>query len=447
MKQEVIRMTRKQLNRYEVINQASAGIITVREAAEVLELSERQIKRLKKKVREEGAAAVIHKNTLRTPSHAIPKETVDKILDIKRSDNYADCNFKHYQELLSEFHGIEISYSALYEMLTADKIESPRTKRRFKPHRSRKRKPQAGLLTQTDASHHRWLKDDKKFYTMHGVIDDATGQVTGLYMTKNECLLGYFEVFRRTTVNYGIPVSAYADMHTIFQSPNKRKAEIDPKINVNDTQIGRALKELGVQLIAARSPQAKGRIERLWGTLQDRLPVEFAIRGITTIDAVNEFLKTYIFAFNSEFAVEPEKADSMFRKVPEGLNINYVLCSKEKRNIDAGGVFSYNNKSFKVIETISSGIIPKNAKINVLTSPLFGIKAEYRNIVFEALRFVPPKRKKPERGKNPPSTKPPADSHCYKYGQQLYTPGLPGEESDTEIIAMLENIFLEKIAR
>jgi len=446
MKQEVISMTRKQLNRYEVINQANAGTITVREAAEALGLSERQIKRLKKKVGEEGVAAVIHKNTLRIPSHAIPKETVDKILEIKRSDNYANCNFKHYQELLSEFHGIEISYSALYEMLTAGKIESPRTKRRFKPHRSRKRKPQAGLLTQTDASHHRWFKSDKKLYAMHGVIDDATGQVSGLYMTKNECLLGYFEVFRRTIADYGIPVSAYADMHTIFQSPNKRKAEIDPKINVNDTQIGRALKELGVQLIAARSPQAKGRIERLWGTLQDRLPVEFAIRGITTIDAANEFLKTYIFAFNSEFAVEPEKADSMFCKVPGGLNINYVLCSKEKRIIDAGGVFSYRNKSFKVVETISSGIIPKGAKINVLTSPEFGVKAEYRNIVFEVLPFVPPKRKKPKKEKESVHRKPVPDSNYYKYGQNL-VPKLYYEESDTEIIAMLENIFLEKIAK
>ena len=440
-------MTKKQLNRYEVINNANAGIITVSEASEALGLSERQIKRLKKNVREGGAAAIIHKNTLRTPSHAIPEDTVNKILEIKRSENYANCNFKHFQELLSEFHEIEISYSSLYEMLKAGKIESPRTKRRFKPHRSRKRKPQAGLLTQTDASHHRWFKDDKKLYAMHGVIDDATGQVIGLYMTKNECLLGYFEMFRRTITNYGIPVSVYADMHTIFQSPNKRNAEIDPKINVNDTQIGRALKELGVQLIAARSPQAKGRIERLWGTLQDRLPIEFAIRGISTIDAANEFLKTYIFAFNSEFAVEPEKADSMFRKVPDGLNINYVLCSKEKRSIDAGGVFSYNNKSFKVVETVSSGIIPRNSKINVLTSPCFGVKAEYRNIVFEVLRFVPPKRKNPVRERKPPSAKPPADSHCYKYGQQLYIPGLPGEECDKEIITMLENIFLEKIAK
>ena len=440
-------MTKKQLNRYEVINRANAGLITVKEAAEALGLSERQIKRLKKKVREEGAAAVIHKNTLRTPGHALPLETAKRILEIKRSDNYTNCNFKHYQELLSEGHSIDISYSALYTLLLADGIKPPRTKRRFKPHRRRKRREQSGLLVQVDATRFAWFKDDRSLYALHGAIDDATGQITGLYMTKNECLHGYFEMFRRAVENFGVPVSLYADRHTIFQSPYSGKTEIDPKANVNDTQFGRALKELSVQLIAARSPQAKGRIERLWGTLQDRLPVEFAINGITTIDAANEFLKTYPFAFNSLFAVEPTDSDNMFHRIGDSVNIGYILCVKEKRMLDAGGVFSYKGRSFKVVETISSGMIPKGAKINVLTGPAFGIRVEYRKIVFEVLRFVPPKRRKPQPSGQPPPTAPPPDSHCYKFGQQLYIPALPGEESDAEIIAMLQDAFLGKMAR
>ena len=439
-------MTKEQLNKYEVVNRANAGLITVNEAAEALGLSTRQIKRLKKKVREEGAAAIIHKNTLRTPSHAIPEDTKNEILNLKSSEIFKKCNFTHYQELLSEHYGIDISYSSLYLLLTGNGIQSPRTKRRFKPHRRRKRKAQAGLLLQTDATPFAWFSGDKKSYALHGAIDDATGQVTSLYITKNECLHGYFEMLRRTVLNFGIPVSMYADMHTIFQSPNKRKAEIDSKLNVNDTQFGRALKELKVQLIAARSPQAKGRVEKLWDTLQGRLPVEFAIHGITTIDAANDFLKTYPYAFNSVFAVEPENADSMFHRIPCGLNINYILCCKEKRVIDAGGVFSYNNRSFKVIETISSGIIPKGAKINVLTDPVFGIKAEYRNIVFDVLPFVPPKRKKATPEKEHAPRKPIPDSHYFKYGQK-FVPKLYYEDSDSEIIAMLENMFLEKIAK
>jgi len=439
-------MTKGQLRKYEVVNQANAGFLTVCEAAEALGLSERQIKRLKKTVREEGAAAVIHKNTMRIPSHAIPQEKKEEILELKRSDIYEKSNFTHFQELLSEHHKIDISYSSLYALLTDDGIESPRTKRRFKPHRRRKRKSQAGLLLQTDATSFAWFVGDKRQYALHGAIDDATGQVTGLYMTKNECLHGYFEMLRRTILNFGVAVSMYADLHTIFQSPNRRKAEIDPKINVNDTQFGRALKELGIRLIPARSAQAKGRVEKLWDTLQGRLPTEFAIRGITTIEAANEFLKTYPYTFNSVFAVEPENPVSLFERVHDGLNINYILCHKEKRVIDAGGVISYKNRSFKVLETVSSGIIPKGAKVTVLTDPYFGVKVEYRNIVFEVLPYVPPKRKKPKAEKDPIIRKPVPDSHYFKYGQK-FAPKLLYEESDSEIIAMLENIFLEKIAK
>jgi len=138
---------------------------------------------------------------------------------------------------------------------------------------------------------------------------------------------------------------------------NKSKAVFDSSIKVNDTQFGRALKELSVELIAARSPQAKGRIERLWQTLQDRLTIEFALRDITSIDEANKFLETYIYAFNSEFAVEPQEYDNMLVKPDESLNLDYILCIKETRTIDAGGVISYGGKSFKVVENAYSGMI------------------------------------------------------------------------------------------
>jgi transposase len=302
-------MTEKENKVHDAIIRAVAGVLTVGETAEALGLSERQIKRLKKKYKEEGAAAFVHKNSLKCPAHKLPEETINKIIKTKRSEEYKDCNIKHFQELLAELHEIVISYGALYGLLKSNGIASPHTRRRFKPHRRRKRRPQAGLLLQVDATPYALFKGDKKRYALHGAIDDATGQITGLYMCKNECLRGYFEMQRRTIPNYGIPVSIYADMHTIFQSPNKAKAEVDPKIKVNDTQFGRTLRELGVTLIAARSPQAKGRTERLWETLQGRLPTEFAIRGIATIDAANEFLANCIYAFNSEFAVEPESRE------------------------------------------------------------------------------------------------------------------------------------------
>ena len=213
---------------------------------------------------------------------------------------------------------------------------------------------------------------------MHGTIDDATGQITGLYMCKNECMLGYFEVMHRMVEVFGIPDSIYADRHTIFRSPNADKAkaaDAPPGIKANETQFGRALSELGVQIIAARSPQAKGRIERLWGTLQSRLPVEFEIRGIKDIDTANEFLKNYIFAYNSEFAVEAEENDSAFLPLKEGLILDHILCVKEQRKLHSGHEFSYAGKQFQLEDSPYISWLPPKPTITIMISPYFGIKA------------------------------------------------------------------------
>jgi transposase len=394
MDNERITMSITQLNRFDVLSKANGGFITVREASEALGISERQVKRLKKKVRDEGAAGVIHKNTDRAPSNKISIETKGEILNIRSRPEYSGSNFRHFKEILLEHHQIDISYGSLHRLLVLGGIKSPKTKRRKKVHRRRQRKPQAGLMLQTDATPFAWFKDDRKLYSIHGAIDDSTGQITGLFMCRNECLHGYFEMLFRTIDNYGVPKSMYADRHTIFQSPNTKKHEIDASIKVKDTQFGRCLKELGVTLIAAKSAQAKGRIERLWGTLQSRLPVEFAMKGITTIEDANNFLQDYIYKFNSEFAVEPKNTQSMFRKIDKTTSTEHILCIKETRSVDAGGVFSYGNKSFKVIDKENVPPIPAKAKIQVLIGARLGIKAEWKCTVYDVLPFVPPKRTK-----------------------------------------------------
>jgi transposase len=385
MKTGVISLTTKQFSKLDIINKAVAGFITVREAAERLSISKRQVQRIKKEVRENGPAGLIHKNTHRTPTHAIPEKTKEKILMIRERPGYRDSNFSHFQELLATKNQIIISYSALYRLLKEANIKSPKTRRRFKPHRRRKRRPQAGSLIQIDASPHDWLSIGA-YLALHGAIDDATGQITGLYLCKNECMLGHHEVIRRTINVFGTPEAAYADRHTIFRSPNADKAKaIDapPGIKAHETQFGRALSELGIQLITARSPQAKGRIERLWGTLQSRLPVEFAVNEIKDIDSANNFLRNYIFAFNSEFAVEPQDCDNAFLPLKDGLILDHVLCVKEQRTLDNGQVFSYNGKRFQIEKSPYSAWIPPKAKVTVMVSPYIGIKACYLNYVFE----------------------------------------------------------------
>lgn len=208
-------MSQKQLNRFAVISKLIDGHLTIAEAAVSLGLSERQIIRLKKGVATQGAEFLIHKNTNRKPVHAIDDAISAKIVALKQSEPYQSANFLHFQELLERHEAIKISYSALHSILTQANIKSPKKCRRFKPHRRRKRKPQEGLLIQMDATPFEWFGTNEKF-ALHGAIDDATGKIVGLYMTKNECLHGYWETTRQILLNHGIPVSLYTDRHAIF---------------------------------------------------------------------------------------------------------------------------------------------------------------------------------------------------------------------------------------
>jgi transposase len=443
MKTGVISLTREQHDRLDTINKANAGFITVREAAEKLGISERQVQRLKKEVKENGPAALIHKNSNRIPAHAIADEQKAKILEIRKKPGYKDANFKHFQELLEVNQQISISYSALYNLLKKAGDKSSMKRRRFKPHRLRKRRPQAGILAQTDASSYDWLGIGSS-QALHGTIDDATGQVTGLYLCKNECMLGYHEVMRRMIGVFGIPEAIYADRHTIFRSPNADKAkavDTPPEIKAHETQFGRAMSELRIQIIAARSPQAKGRIERLWGTLQSRLPVELEIRGIKDIDCANEFLTDYIFAFNSEFAVEPADTDSAFLPLEEGLNLDHILCIKEERQLDNGQMFSYKGQKFQIENSPYSNWLPPKAKVTVMASPYIGIKAAYKNLVFDTKpakkRETPAKQETPKDG-DAKRVHRPGSPWEPKTGL-LWKPGLPTYRESLDIIYEIFN--------
>lgn len=439
-------MSQEQLKRYTVIEKTLEGSMTIREAAKHLGLSVRQVIRLKKGVEERGAAALIHKNRGRKPAHAIPDGVKETIIALKISDKYKEANFKHFQELLERFENIKISYSPLYKILKGAGIQSPKKRRRFKPHRRRKRKAQKGLLIQMDATPYNWFGDGK-MYSLHGAIDDATGEIVGLYMTKNECLQGYFETTRQMLLNHGIPISIYCDRHAIFLSTKAGKLTIEDQLEgkvCNDTQFGRAMKELGITIISARSAMAKGRVEKLWDTLQSRLPVEFKIAGITTIDEANEFLKSYIPQFNKLFAVEPENPESAFRPLSSNIDLDSVLCVKQKRKVDSGGVFSFYGKHFKVEPKENQPYIPPNTYTNIFISSISGVRVEYNGRIYETVPFVKPKKAAERIPKeHKATTYTPPDNHYYKYGQSLLR-RVTFEDSDRDILDMLEEIFLGK---
>jgi transposase len=444
-----ITLSQKRLNHAHILNRLlTDSSYTIAQAAEATGLSERHIIRLKGEYRKHGIDALVHKNIGRPPAHAISEELRNTIIDLKSSKLFEKANFKHFQEILGrEKFGIKISYSALHGILTSAGIKSPKTRRPSKKHRRRKRKAYEGMMLQIDASPFDWLSLGQD-YSLHGAIDDATGKIVALYMCKHECLQGYFEIMRSVISNNGIPVSLYADRHTIFLSPKDGKLTIEEQlqgIQVKDTQFGRAVKQLGITLIKARSAQAKGRIERLWETLQSRLPIEFSLENISTIDAVNTFLKTYIDEYNSMFAVEAENTEIAYREVSPALNIENILCIIEKRTFDNGGVFSFYNRTFKLASSKPETILPHRGKLDVLVSPIFGVRAFFLGIVYDVVPFIKPKKvQKSADIKAKKQKYIPDDSHYYKYGHQLIKK-VTFEDNDIAILKMLEKIFLWRL--
>ena len=395
MKEGRITLSQKQIKTLTVVNRFIDKSITRSQAAEILGLSTRQISRLKKGVLTSGAESLIHKNTGRKPSHALLNETKEAVVSIFENPTFSKANFLHFKEILSADFGINISYSALYSILKNEGFKSPKKKKiRHRTHR-RKRKPHPGQLLQIDATPYEWFGGDMK-YALHGAIDDATGNIVGLFITQNECLFGYLETMRRCCLSFGIPQTIYSDNHTIFRSPKADRLSVDEIISgktVRLTQFGRAMYELGIDMIFAKTPQAKGRIERLWDTLQSRLPIEFAKRGIKTLTEANRFLEEeYICLFNNRFSVEPE-GDSLFFPLADSIDIDSILCIKNSRKTDSAGTFSFQNRCFQILDN-GFPIINSRREISVLMNPRFGIRVEYQGKIYDTIRYLRPQNRK-----------------------------------------------------
>jgi len=376
-------MTKKDLKKYSIIQDCIDGIYTVPQAAKILGLSDRQIQRLKKEVLQKGPEGVIHKGRGKISNKAIDPKIIAKIVELKKEYIYEKSNFTHFQELLQEKENISISYSCLYSKLTQNGIRSPRKHHKPKLHHRRKRKAYFGELIQTDGTPFDWFGNGNK-YSLHGYIDDATGIPLGLYMCETECLLGYLEITRQMLSKYGIPETIYSDKFSVFFPPNSAKLTIEEQLDGKKrpkTQFHRILDELNIDLIAANSSQAKGRIERLWNTLQDRLVTEFRVNNIKTIEEANTFLPEFLEKYGQKFGFKAEKTSSKFIELPKYVNLDTLLCTKFTRTLDNAGCFSFLGEKFQVI---ADNLVPKT-KVTVLMSKKLGIKVEYREKIYDVI--------------------------------------------------------------
>ena len=380
---EGIEFTEMDIEKLIVIQSVIDGKRTGKEASNKLNLSERQIWRLVKKVKDNRIEGIKHGNCFIKQPRFITHEFKEKIKNLKLSEEYCDTNFTHFQELLEERENIKISYTSLYKILTEYGIKSKKKHKDRKTHRQRKRKSHEGDLVQADGTPFDWFRDGNK-YSIHGFIDDATGKVLGAYMCEHECLLGYLEVLRQMLKNYGIPKCLYPDKFSVF-FPNKgQKTTIEEQLQGKPeptTQFKRIIDVLGIDMFAASTSQAKGRIERLWNTFQDRLITEFKLANVTSIDEANKFLESYIKKYNKKFAVEAESPDSNFVPVPSYIDLDFLLSIKMTRVIDNSGSFTIQNKRFQIL---NNNIMPKS-KINIYISKKIGIIAEHNNTKYKVI--------------------------------------------------------------
>ena len=345
MMRERVTLSKEELKRVKVLERLLSGSMSSAEAAESLGVTCRQLRRLKSKYIQKGEEGLIHGNKGCKPKHSLSQEVKSQVLCLFK-EKYSDSNFCHFAELLEEREGIKLSPSSIGRILKSAGKESKRSiKRRPKKHQRRERRAQAGMLWQTDATPYEWLGKEFGRFALHAVIDDATSIVAGAKFTRNECAEGYSQVMREGIMRYGVPMGIYTDKHTIFRSPKEEltlEEELDG-VQIPLSNFGKAMVELGIQHIKANTPQAKGRIERLWETLQDRLPVELRLLGIENIEEANGVLPSLIEKHNEKYAVRASEEKSAYTPLGEGVSLEYVFSMRVTRKIGSGNSISYKN--------------------------------------------------------------------------------------------------------
>ncbi len=326
----------RESQRLHVLTLLESGKTTTPHAVEALGISVRQLWRLRAKLRAGGPSALAHGNRRRRATHAVSDALRAQVIALARG-KYAGLNDVHLTEKLQAVQGLAVSRATVRRVLRAAGLGSPR-RRRPPRHRSRRpRRPQAGLLLQLDGSPFAWFEDRGPFCNLLGAIDDATGSVLAACFRAEEDAAGYFWLLREIARTVGLPAAVYTDQHGIFVRNDDHWTVAEQLAGAQEpTQVGRAFQALGIEHIVAGSPQAKGRIERLWGTFQDRLVAELRLAGIRTLAAGDAFLATtFLPAFNAQFAVPPALAASGYRPVPRGVNLERACAFHYARTVAA----------------------------------------------------------------------------------------------------------------
>src|SRR5918999_1654208 len=345
---EGLTLSTKEQHRLQILNGVLQRYWTIKEAALLLRVSERQGWRLLAAYRREGARGLAHKNRGRLPPNATPEAIQQQVVALAR-ERYQGINHTQRTELLAEREGLRLSLATVRRLLVRAGLSSPR-QRRPPTHRCRRpRMPQEGMLLQLDGSHHAWLEGRGSWLTLLLAVDDATGKVPSALFQEQEDTWGYLSLLQGIIGRRGVPMAVYTDGHAVFQS---RRSGPEGAGNSRPTQWSRALEELGVTQILAHSPQAKGRVERAKGTFQDRLVAELRLAGASTLEEANQVLSDFLPRFNQCFGVPAAPPGSAYRAVDPELDLGGVLCIKELRRVAKDDTVRYHRRALHLYPSL-----------------------------------------------------------------------------------------------
>lgn len=380
-----IRLTPQEQQRLVILNALERDEVTNAEAVRLLGLSDRQLRRLRQGYRTRGAPALVHGNRGRPSPRRRPDRFRRRIVRLAKT-TYAHVNHRHLQELLAEREHLVIAYTSLRRILHDAGIRSPRTRRPPKHHSRRERMPHEGMLVQFDGSHHAWLEDRGPKLVLHAAIDDATGKVLGAKFDAEETAAGYLHVFRQIALGPGLPLAAYTDRHGIFKRSPKEPWSLAEQLRGQrlPTQVGRVLTELGIRWIPASSPQAKGRIERLFGALQDRLVAELRLAQITTQDAANAFLPKFLKRYNARFAKPAAHPKPVYRRWPQDLDPDAVFCFKYVRTVANDHTISLGSQVLQIMPN-GRNYARSRVEVHQRLDGRFAIRLRGHNLAFQVL--------------------------------------------------------------
>ena len=375
-----IGMSTKEDNRLQELRKVHEKRQTIAQAASNLGLSSRQVKRLSKRLREEGRQGVISRKVGKMRNHRLPPGLKDITLGLIR-DHYLDFGPTLAHEYLTEKHGLSLSVGSVRNIMVEHAIWGSKRQRKIRVFQLRPRRPREGELIQLDGSEHEWFEGRGPYCTLLSYIDDATSKIMLLRFVKSENLPDYLEATQMYIEKYGRPEALYPDKHGVFRV--NREGALS---GTGMTQFGRAMKELDIQLICANTPQAKGRVERRHRDLQDRLIKAMRLQKISTLEEANAYLPFFIDDFNKRFAKLPQDSANAHRPLLATHSLDRILCLKDTRCLSKNLTLQYKSVIYQII-TEKASYAMRKAEVTILESKNGTVTIEYKGKPLTAIPY------------------------------------------------------------